>query len=103
MIRRPPRSTLFPYTTLFRSPFRLRHGVGRLLDTPPAARLDHRVLYDVARVQLHSLPRRVLLVRVGGDALGSWGFDLNAPTHVRGRGLAIAGEGAALAALVESL
>jgi len=25
MIRRPPRSTLFPYTTLFRSPRRLRH------------------------------------------------------------------------------
>src|SRR2546427_5063401 len=24
MIRRPPRSTLFPYTTLFRSPFNLR-------------------------------------------------------------------------------
>src|SRR3712207_8647846 len=36
MIRRPPRSTLFPYTTLFRSPLghprqrRLRLGVGRL-------------------------------------------------------------------------
>ena len=33
MIRRPPRSTLFPYTTLFRSAFlqsgrRLRHGAG---------------------------------------------------------------------------
>src|SRR2546430_6720794 len=27
MIRRPPRSTLFPYTTLFRSP--RAHGVGR--------------------------------------------------------------------------
>src|SRR2546430_12665469 len=26
MIRRPPRSTLFPYTTLFRSRWRLRHG-----------------------------------------------------------------------------
>src|SRR5260370_11100831 len=26
MIRRPPRSTLFPYTTLFRSP-RIRHGL----------------------------------------------------------------------------
>src|SRR2546427_8977439 len=26
MIRRPPRSTLFPYTTLFRSPFRARTG-----------------------------------------------------------------------------
>src|ERR1039458_10488354 len=25
MIRRPPRSTLFPYTTLFRSPHRLKH------------------------------------------------------------------------------
>src|SRR3712207_6869767 len=25
MIRRPPRSTLFPYTTLFRSPVRPRH------------------------------------------------------------------------------
>src|SRR5258708_25102912 len=33
MIRRPPRSTLFPYTTLFRShtPERLRFAVFRLL------------------------------------------------------------------------
>src|SRR3712207_8871023 len=38
MIRRPPRSTLFPYTTLFRS----RHGLG-----PPAAvRLDDPHLRD---------------------------------------------------------
>src|SRR2546426_3461844 len=28
MIRRPPRSTLFPYTTLFRSPRRLGRGCG---------------------------------------------------------------------------
>src|SRR5256885_10607340 len=28
MIRRPPRSTLFPYTTLFRSADRLAAGVG---------------------------------------------------------------------------
>src|SRR2546430_13586801 len=28
MIRRPPRSTLFPYTTLFRSPRRGRRGAG---------------------------------------------------------------------------
>src|SRR3989454_8056969 len=27
MIRRPPRSTLFPYTTLFRSPLRLALGL----------------------------------------------------------------------------
>src|SRR2546425_7754186 len=30
MIRRPPRSTLFPYTTLFRSRRRAREGVCRL-------------------------------------------------------------------------
>src|SRR2546426_1727406 len=29
MIRRPPRSTLFPYTTLFRSPIQLRSNVFR--------------------------------------------------------------------------
>src|SRR3712207_7665002 len=30
MIRRPPRSTLFPYTTLFRSPLERRRGAFRL-------------------------------------------------------------------------
>src|SRR6266542_6263195 len=30
MIRRPPRSTLFPYTTLFRSPRRRLHRRGQL-------------------------------------------------------------------------
>src|SRR2546422_6553271 len=34
MIRRPPRSTLFPYTTLFRSAGRYGHGGG---SRPPAA------------------------------------------------------------------
>src|SRR5256885_9773690 len=43
MIRRPPRSTLFPYTTLFRSPFlppgsgaekRLSDVVGRVVLSP---------------------------------------------------------------------
>src|SRR2546430_12594315 len=31
MIRRPPRSTLFPYTTLFRSQNRLGSGVGAVI------------------------------------------------------------------------
>src|SRR2546427_7122862 len=35
MIRRPPRSTLFPYTTLFRSP-----GLADLLQRPLAPRGD---------------------------------------------------------------
>src|SRR6266850_5114921 len=37
MIRRPPRSTLFPYTTLFRSLLARGHeGQPRLLDVAPA-------------------------------------------------------------------
>src|SRR3989442_3397686 len=46
MIRRPPRSTLFPYTTLFRS---AREGVVRVCI---AQLRDHA---DVARVQLRNL------------------------------------------------
>src|SRR2546422_6207780 len=41
MIRRPPRSTLFPYTTLFRSPARVRLRMAEpshrsVLSTPPS-------------------------------------------------------------------
>src|SRR3712207_8633631 len=42
MIRRPPRSTLFPYTTLFRSqPFARGAGVGRRLEHDELAGLEH--------------------------------------------------------------
>src|SRR5690349_23199658 len=45
MIRRPPRSTLFPYTTLFRSEVQRRHQ---------RRRGDHvRVLGDVEHRKLH--------------------------------------------------
>src|SRR2546429_7826117 len=43
MIRRPPRSTLFPYTTLFRSPFHVRVVVLPWLapsQTPQSARRE---------------------------------------------------------------
>src|SRR2546421_5729105 len=50
MIRRPPRSTLFPYTTLFRShfiivtygPFALREGVTAPRRSPPAGSEDRK-------------------------------------------------------------
>src|SRR3712207_7753738 len=43
MIRRPPRSTLFPYTTLFRSALAVRHpGPGVRLLRRPVALVDHR-------------------------------------------------------------
>src|SRR3712207_9125568 len=45
MIRRPPRSTLFPYTTLFRS--RRHRGHGALEDLEQ--RLLHALPRDVAR------------------------------------------------------
>src|SRR2546429_2104083 len=43
MIRRPPRSTLFPYTTLFRS-----HGLERALQP---LRIDLQPLGDAARLR----------------------------------------------------
>src|SRR2546430_8659432 len=48
MIRRPPRSTLFPYTTLFRSPRRLERRLQNL--SPESA---------AARISLHELLERV--------------------------------------------
>src|SRR3712207_8911010 len=56
MIRRPPRSTLFPYTTLFRSPLRGRvHGLARGAD---ASGIGAQV-YDAAVAPLlHARQRR---------------------------------------------
>src|SRR3712207_8342291 len=60
MIRRPPRSTLFPYTTLFRSlvvaPAR-QHAAGELVDDEHLAVADDVLL--VAVVELLGLERVV--------------------------------------------
>src|SRR3712207_7947023 len=48
MIRRPPRSTLFPYTTLFRSTC----GVSRTLQVPVA---DHLTRPRLGRLARHNL------------------------------------------------
>src|SRR6266496_2322130 len=67
MIRRPPRSTLFPYTTLFRSPRRAPAAPGRLLDEPRGAAARVRGGVDAARLvdrrlvrlhRAHALDRR---------------------------------------------
>src|SRR3712207_8887396 len=42
MIRRPPRSTLFPYTTLFRSTERLHAALEESLDLGGALRKRHQ-------------------------------------------------------------
>src|SRR5260370_13064454 len=55
MIRRPPRSTLFPYTTLFRSA--QRDGIA-VIDRHVAFRwlVEQRVLFRIERRVLKSLP-----------------------------------------------
>src|SRR3712207_8115321 len=60
MIRRPPRSTLFPYTTLFRSKARRMHDQ-RVEARPPLGRIDSR--------------HRLLARRIGGEAVDGFGRD----------------------------
>src|SRR3712207_8371134 len=56
MIRRPPRSTLFPYTTLFRSG--VRRGIGVAGTVTTAAALDLGLTeFDRERVDGHVLTR----------------------------------------------
>src|SRR2546422_1933698 len=75
MIRRPPRSTLFPYTTLFRSRERqaqvlvgervgdaarpvgvvvAEHDLARIAHRQPARRVDDHVALTVARSEEHT-------------------------------------------------
>src|SRR3712207_8445055 len=55
MIRRPPRSTLFPYTTLFRSKVALEGGRGhqQVVADQPGDRLCLRRIEAEARAELH--------------------------------------------------
>src|SRR2546422_6357957 len=64
MIRRPPRSTLFPYTTLFRSQFSGRAG--------PVAHADCG--WQAARWGYSPLPRRDIQLQPNapGDVFASW-------------------------------
>src|SRR3712207_7364188 len=67
MIRRPPRSTLFPYTTLFRSGLVLvgQRELLRLLLDPAPGRVDLHVLQLDVAVLLGQLQRLLLQLGVG--------------------------------------
>src|SRR2546429_5482428 len=59
MIRRPPRSTLFPYTTLFRSQLRKPEALGMLDDHQARVRhidadFDHRRRHQHVRSEEHT-------------------------------------------------
>src|SRR2546428_1569440 len=86
MIRRPPRSTLFPYTTLFRSNF--IHGFPQYcvsIGIQQRGTLAHAVIYDPARNELFTASKgrgaflndrriRVSTLTKFGDALVGTGF-----------------------------
>src|SRR2546430_17608490 len=69
MIRRPPRSTLFPYTTLFRSP---HHGPGTPPDGAPRRRrgngglMQHFVARMVEMFRLELFLQLALATLFGG-------------------------------------
>src|SRR5260221_8125133 len=82
MIRRPPRSTLFPYTTLFRS-LRLEPDTfdlpGRLFDRDDGG-LEKRSEEHTSELQSHSeLVCRLLLVKKNQSA----GRSPPQPPHIR--------------------
>src|SRR5256885_11535822 len=54
MIRRPPRSTLFPYTTLFRSGVRIRRRRGAEADTSGADMLTAQLVVDASGRDSHT-------------------------------------------------
>src|SRR5689334_23496761 len=65
MLRRPPRSTLFPYTTLFRS---LEHLVKGIVEHPDDVRVEMHRQHRGRNRRLP--PMRVLQVRVHPEDLG---------------------------------
>src|SRR2546425_8726757 len=83
MIRRPPRSTLFPYTTLFRSPapFRLGNHICTAKTTPSGAQNAPQV---PPILQFRTTKPKALVGR-GGTSLVPQLIRRSAPTSPEGR------------------
>src|SRR3712207_8815170 len=71
MIRRPPRSTLFPYTTLFRSP-QVRTGMAEATggEALEGAALQHNPGHPEAVEHVELIGEVEEFARRGGDRLG---------------------------------
>src|SRR2546430_4445437 len=81
MIRRPPRSTLFPYTTLFRSPALLNHALARR-HPQAGARIERSdVGGRVEDLTIYSVDRRGITLE--RDGIGYWKSTRLNSTHPR--------------------
>src|SRR5258708_16765528 len=78
MIRRPPRSTLFPYTTLFRSLCRLCCVLGNVSVAPPCARFCPRSA-DAIRI---SAPISFMTLTGTGSRSEEHTSELQSPDHL---------------------
>src|SRR3989475_12850933 len=88
MIRRPPRSTLFPYTTLFRSVVGPGRVVGqRLVEHPDVAKIGFTGSTEVGRgvMQGAAGKHKELPLELGGEA-GDGRFPASAPGYPGGSG-----------------
>src|SRR2546429_3184420 len=91
MIRRPPRSTLFPYTTLFRSTARLLWPSGRSpayhalmsVVTPPLARLVERAGRDPDILAVVLLDRKSTRLNFSHGYISYAVFCLKKKKHTR--------------------
>src|SRR3712207_9222387 len=78
MIRRPPRSTLFPYTTLFRS----KPGMDRLPDLTSLSHHEKDALIRAPWAQVQALTMRVQLLTAQGTTLQGLVTELEAELGV---------------------
>src|SRR2546427_12145631 len=90
MIRRPPRSTLFPYTTLFRSAVAFKAQVLRRMGVEVAGHVEVAAKADAASLATGGEPA----LRDGGTANGNVTPGLQSQV-LFGRDLACDGDGAA--------
>src|SRR5256885_10770676 len=78
MIRRPPRSTLFPYTTLFRSPIPELAPVTTAIF--PASRLD--MGFDSYKTSgLEHLPLRIFRCPTSSNPISTWPLRSRSEEH----------------------